>query len=602
MNSSIILLLPFISFISIIMFGSFIGTFGSIIISCLNLFISFLFSIYFFIEYSHSTIFIANLWQWLNINEFPINFNLKYDSLTAVMFIVVTTISSIVHLYSCVYMYTDPFLSRFMSYLSLFTFFMLLLVSSGNLLILFFGWEGVGLCSYLLIGFWYTRSQAGKAATKAFIINKIGDLFFLTGISYIFVTYHSIEFSCISLLSNYYPSEFIDIIAILLFIGAVGKSAQIGLHTWLPDAMEGPTPVSALIHAATMVTAGVFLIIRMSPVLEYSPNILYIIAIWGGITAFISGTIGTVQNDIKKIIAYSTCSQLGYMVLVCGLSFYNVGFFHLFNHAFFKALLFLSAGSIIHLMSNEQDIRKMGGLGSLSPVIYINVLIGSFALAGFPFLAGFFSKDLIIEISNTEYWLNGQFLYWLSSIAAILTMYYSIRLIIFVFLNKFNGFKFIIKNHHKTTIFEILLLGFLGLLSITTGFYFKDVFLGFGTNYFNNSILIIPNIWNQIELEFIPALIKLLPVITGLISFFISFNINYISKNIIYTNQINIWFENCKWFYNEIINIFLVNSTLNLGRIVFEQYEKRFLELQGPLSIINFIRNAIYGFKLNNNK
>jgi len=280
MNSSIILLLPLLSFLSIILFGSFIGTYGSILISCLNLFLSFVLSIYLFFSNSHDLTLITNLWHWLNISEVTVDFSLKYDSLTAVMFIVVTTVSNIVHLYSSIYMYTDPFLSRFMSYLSLFTFFMLLLVSSGNLLILFFGWEGVGLCSYLLIGFWYTRIQAGKAATKAFIINKIGDLFFLTSIAYIFMLYHSIEFSTINLISNYCSEEFIEIIAVLLFIGAIGKSAQIGLHTWLPDAMEGPTPVSALIHAATMVTAGVFLIIRMSSVLEYSPRILYIIAVW----------------------------------------------------------------------------------------------------------------------------------------------------------------------------------------------------------------------------------------------------------------------------------------------------------------------------------
>lgn len=595
MNSTLILILPIISFLSIISFGSYIGTFGSLIISCTNLVLAFIFSIILFWNNSHDVVSSTNLWSWLNISELPIDFTLRYDSLTAIMFLVVTTVASVVHLYSSAYMYTDPFLSRFMSYLSLFTFFMLLLVSSGNLLILFFGWEGVGLCSYLLIGFWYTRAQAGKAATKAFIINKIGDLFLLTGIAYIFMMCHSSEFSSINLIISYYSEEFIEIISVLLFIGAVGKSAQVGLHTWLPDAMEGPTPVSALIHAATMVTAGVFLIIRCSPILEYSPKILYLIAIWGGITALISGTIGTVQNDIKKIIAYSTCSQLGYMVLACGLSFYNVGFFHLFNHAFFKALLFLSAGSVIHLMSNEQDIRKMGGLGSLSPFIYTNVLIGSFALAGFPFLAGFFSKDLIIEVSNTEYWINGQILYWLSSIAAILTMYYSIRLIILVFLDKFNGFKFIAKNHAKVTNLEIILLGFLGFLSIITGFYFKDAFTGFGSNYFNNAILNLANIWSAIELEFIPARIKLMPVLTGVVSFIIAFKLNtQLTKTLVYISQIKVYFENCKWFYNEIINIFLVLPILNTGKTFFEQYEKRVLEFYGPLSIIKAAQDIVF--------
>jgi proton-translocating NADH-quinone oxidoreductase chain L len=594
MNTLIVLILPLLSFLSIAFCGSFIGTFGSMFVSCINIILAWIFSIFFFYYISNDIILVADVWSWININELPIDFSLKYDSLTSIMFIVVTTISSIVHVYSCVYMYTDPFLSRFMSYLSLFTFFMLLLVSSGNLLILFFGWEGVGLCSYLLIGFWYTRLQAGKAATKAFIINKIGDLFFLLGISYIFMLSHSIEFSLISLTSNLYLFEFIEVISFLLFIGAVGKSAQIGLHTWLPDAMEGPTPVSALIHAATMVTAGVFLIIRCSIIIEYAPRVLYIIAIWGGITALISGTIGAVQSDIKKIIAYSTCSQLGYMVLACGLSFYNVGFFHLFNHAFFKALLFLSAGSVIHLMSNEQDIFKMGGLGSLSPFVYINVLIGSFALAGFPFLAGFFSKDLIIELSNTEFWLNGQSSYWLSSIAAILTMYYSIRLLIYVFLDKFSGFKLVIKNHHKITNLEIILLGILGLLSIITGFYFKDLFVGFGSNYFNNSIVNLPNMWSSLELEFIPYYIKIMPVVTGIISLIISFLLNTKYNYAVYSSQLKIYFESCKWFYNELVNIFLSNYTLTIGRVFFEQYEKRVLELYGPLSIVFIIRNVIY--------
>jgi NADH-ubiquinone oxidoreductase chain 5 len=309
----------------------------------------------------------------------------------------------------------------------------------------------------------------------------------------VFLTFHSVDFSVIAPLIPFCPADIIELIAVFLFLGAVGKSAQIGLHTWLPDAMEGPTPVSALIHAATMVTAGVFLVIRCSPIMEYAPSILYVIALWGGVTALISGTIGAVQNDIKKIIAYSTCSQLGYMILACGLSLYNIGFFHLFNHAFFKALLFLSAGSVIHLMSNEQDIRRMGSLGSLSPFVYVNVLIGSFALAGFPFLAGFYSKDLIIEASNTKYWADGQFLYWLVAIAAILTMYYSTRLIYLVFIDDYNGFKVIIQRHVKTTSMEMCILGLLGLLSVLTGYYFKDLFTGVGSSYFNNSIFSLPS-------------------------------------------------------------------------------------------------------------
>lgn len=321
------------------------------ILSVTNICSALFFSILLFINVSFDSAVYLELWSWVSLGEFSIPFSFRYDGLTAVMFLVVTVVSSCVHIYSCVYMYADPFLPRFMSYLSLFTFFMLVLVSSANLLILFLGWEGVGLCSYLLIGFWYTRAQAGKASTKAFLINKIGDLFLLSGISVIFTSFHSLDFSVIGILSAYCPSDILELIACFLLVGAVGKSAQIGLHTWLPDAMEGPTPVSALIHAATMVTAGVFLLIRCSSILEYAPRVLLLIAVWGGITALVSGTIGAVQNDIKKIIAYSTCSQLGYMILACGLSTYSASLFHLLNHAFFKALLFLSAGSVIHLLS-----------------------------------------------------------------------------------------------------------------------------------------------------------------------------------------------------------------------------------------------------------
>lgn len=590
---SLILLLPLISFVSIIIFGSYIGTYGSMIVSCTNLLISFLTAILSFFFISHDYVFSINLWTWIDVVNLPIGFSLRYDSLTAIMFIVVTTVSSVVHLYSCVYMYSDPFLSRFMSYLSLFTFFMFLLVSADNLLVLFMGWEGVGLCSYLLIGFWYTRAQAGKAATKAFIINKIGDLFLLTGIAIIFMLFHTIEFSTLNNLSFQTPENMIELIAFFLFMGAVGKSAQVGLHTWLPDAMEGPTPVSALIHAATMVTAGVFLVIRTSPVLEHAPKILILITIWGGLTAFISGTIGTVQNDIKKIIAYSTCSQLGYMVLACGLSMYNIGFFHLFNHAFFKALLFLSAGSVIHLMSNEQDIRKMGGLAGLTPFTYIQVLIGSLALAGFPFLAGFYSKDLIIESANIKYWINGQFFYWLALIAAILTMYYSTRLLYIVFVDYFAGSKWSIINYLKITNLEIYLLGFLGILSITTGFYFKDAFTGFGSNYFNNSIYSIPSNWSSIDLEFIPVLIKLTPLLLSIIAFIIALLLNKQFADIVYSQSIKTNFEVCKWYYNEILNNYLALPTFNISRYVFDQYEKRVLEQHGPAFIVKLVQKII---------
>lgn len=561
-----VLVFPLFSFLIIASFGRYLGVYGSMLLSVINMCSALLISILLFFVVSFDTAVYMELWNWLLISEFPISFAFRYDGLTAAMFLVVTIVSSCVHMYSCVYMYTDPFLARFMSYLSLFTFFMLVLVSSSNLLVLFLGWEGVGLCSYLLIGFWYTRAQAGKAATKAFLINKVGDLFLLAGISLAFISFHSCDFGVMSTLAPYFPSDLLEIIAVFMLIGAVGKSAQVGLHTWLPDAMEGPTPVSALIHAATMVTAGVFLLIRCSPILEYAPRVLVLIAVWGGITAFVSGTIGAVQNDIKKIIAYSTCSQLGYMVLACGLSAYSSSLFHLLNHAFFKALLFLSAGSIIHILSGEQDIRRMGGLAKLTPFVYINMLIASLALAGFPFLAGFYSKDFIIEAANTKYWVGGQFLYWLAIVSAMLTAVYSFRLLEQVFWSDYTGFKSVITNHVKPTNVEILVLSLLGMLSLLTGYFFKDTFVGFGSNYFNTFIHTLPVGHYYIESEFLPSEIKLIPLMLTVIAF-----------------EVESRFFECKWFYNEVINGYLALPTLVISRHIFEQYEKIMLEQNGPI-------------------
>lgn len=337
------------------------------------------------------------------------------------MLLVVNIVSFLVHLYSTDYMSHDPNIARFMSYISLFTFFMLILITGDNFVLLFLGWEGVGLCSYLLISFWYTRIQANKSAIKALIVNRISDFGLTIGIIIIYSIFKSLNFATVFALTPFFygksffflgfDCDILSVIAGLLFFGACGKSAQIGLHTWLPDAMEGPTPVSALIHAATMVTAGVFLIIKCSPIFEYAPTVLTIITFVGALTAFFSATAGLVQNDIKKVIAYSTCSQLGYMIFACGVSSYHVSLFHLANHAFFKALLFLSAGSIIHSLSNEQDMRKYGGIMNLLPFTSIMLLIGSLSLMGLPFLTGFYSKDLILEIAYSKYTISGTFAY-----------------------------------------------------------------------------------------------------------------------------------------------------------------------------------------------
>ena len=569
-----ILIFPLLSFAIICISGRYLGVYGSMLLSVINMGCALLCSITLFLSVSFNTAMYVELWNWATINEFFLPMGFRYDGLTAIMFLVVTMVSFCVHVYSCVYMYTDPFLTRFMSYLSLFTFFMLVLVSSSNLLVLFLGWEGVGLCSYLLIGFWYTRVQAGKAATKAFLINKVGDLFLLTGVSLVFVIFHSVDFGTVSALAPYFPVDTLEVIAGFLLVGAVGKSAQVGLHTLLPDAMEGPTPVSALIHAATMVTAGVFLLIRSSTILEYTPRILLLIAFWGGVTALVSGTIGSVQNDIKKIIAYSTCSQLGYMVLACGLSSYSASLFHLLNHAFFKALLFLSAGSVIHLLSGEQDIRRMGGLAKLTPFIYINMLVASLALAGFPFLAGFYSKDFIIEGSIAKFWVSNQALYWLVIVSAMLTAVYSFRLLEQVFWSDYNGFKLTIVHHAKITNIEILVLAVLASLSLGTGYCFKDIFIGFGANFFNNFIHNLPTSYNSLESEFLSIEIKIMPLLLTILAV-----------------ELESRFFECKWFYNEAVNSYLTLPTLLLSRHLFEQHEKITLEQNGPLFFISLVVN-----------
>ncbi|KAJ3668691.1 hypothetical protein LUZ61_022845 [Rhynchospora tenuis] len=380
---------------------------------------------------------------------------------TVVMLIVVTSISSLVHLYSISYMSEDPHSPRFMCYLSILTFFMPMLVTGDNSLQLFLGWEGVGLASYLLIHFWFTRLQADKAATKAMLVNRVGDFGLAPGISGRFTLFQTVDFSTIfarasaprnSWISCNMRFNAISLICILLLIGAVGKSAQIGSHTWSPDAMEGPTPVSASIHAATMVTAGVFMIARCSPLFEYPPTALIVITSAGATTSFLAATTGILQNDLKRVIAYSTCSQLGYMIFACGISNYSVSVFHLMNHAFFKALLFLSAGSVIHAMSDEQDMRKMGGLASSFPLTYAMMLIGSLSLIGFPFLTGFYSKDVILELAYTKYTISGNFAFWLGSISVLFTSYYSFRLLFLTFLVPTNSFGRDISRCHDAPI------------------------------------------------------------------------------------------------------------------------------------------------------
>ena len=477
---------------------------------------------------------------------------------------------------------------------------MLILVTGNNFIQLFVGWEGVGLCSYLLINFWYTRLQANKAAIKAMIVNRIGDIGLALSIMVFFVYCQSVDFSIIFSLipllinENFYFCGFyfnvLNLGSFFLFIGAVGKSAQLGLHTWLPDAMEGPTPVSALIHAATMVTAGVFLLARCSPIFEYCTNTLFIVTFVGSLTALFGSTTALVQNDIKKVIAYSTCSQLGYMIFICGLSHYSIGVFHLFNHAFFKALLFLSAGSVIHAMNDEQDFRKMGGLRKLLPFTYCAMVVGSFSLMGFPFLTGFYSKDAILEISFAKYDCLSHFVYFIGSFTAFFTSFYSVRLLFLVFISKTNSYKNIIKKAHEPDFFMYFPFILLLFGSIFFGFFFKDMFIGLGSPFWGNSIFILPHNLFSIEGEFLPSFIKLLPnyfVFGGaFLGWFLYFNSSitlFVLK--LFFNDVYI-FLNKKWFFDKVYNeIFTEIFLYFVFHGSYKVIDKGFLEIWGPRQI-----------------
>jgi proton-translocating NADH-quinone oxidoreductase chain L len=548
------------------------------------------------------------LGSWILVDSLDIKWSFCFDSLTSVMLIVVTFISTLVHLYSTEYMEYDPHLPRFMSYLSLFTFFMLILITANNFLQMFVGWEGVGLSSYLLINFWFTRIQANKAAIKAMLVNRVGDFAILLAIFSIYFVFNTLDYDVIftlvplvlnySVLVGFVKLPLLDLICILLFIGAMGKSAQLGLHTWLPDAMEGPTPVSALIHAATMVTAGVFLLARCSFIFEFSPVALNIVTFIGSMTAFFAATTGLFQNDMKKVIAYSTCSQLGYMIFSCGLSSYEVGIFHLSNHAFFKALLFLGAGSVIHAVNDEQDMRKLGGLQKLLPFSYAIMLIGSLALMGFPFLTGFYSKDIILEVAYAKFTFLSHFAYLLGTLAAFCTAFYSIRLLFLVFLAEPNGNRVIVMNAHEGSwriVFPLFLLSF---FSITIGYLTHDFFIGFGTNFWNESIFILISNYTLVDIEFVNLFYKLLPlfvtILGALFAYSIySFNLNryFLLKNTKFFKKIYSFF-NKKWYFDRIYNEIITQKVLDISYLhTYKNIDRGILELFGPSGIINIINS-----------
>ena len=546
---------------------------------------------------------------WVVSENLSIDWCFCFDSLTLVMLIVVTSVSTAVHVYSIEYMSEDPHLIRFMSYLSLFTFFMLLLISANNFLQMFVGWEGVGLCSYLLINFWFTRIQANKAAIKAMLINRVGDFFLLLSLFSISFVFNSLDYDVVfglaplAIKSNILIGNLevpgLDLICFLLFLGAMGKSAQVGLHTWLPDAMEGPTPVSALIHAATMVTAGVFLIVRCSYFFELSPNTLSFIVFVGSITSFFAATTGLFQNDIKRIIAYSTCSQLGYMVFACGLSSYDLGLFHLSNHAFFKALLFLGAGSVIHAMADEQDIRRMGGLRRILPFSYSVMVIGSLALVGFPFLTGFYSKDAILEVAYAKYTVEGHFSYVLGVLAAFCTSFYSTRLLFLVFLSEPNGSRLVIINAKEGSWLMGLPLFILSILTIVLGFMTRDLFIGFGTHFWGTSIFILPQNYTLVDIEFIPLFYKLLPLLISisgasfayaLYSFGLKLFYRVKTENSSFRALYNFLVK--KWYFDRIYNEIFVQSVLYFSYdFVYKDLDRGLIERMGPLGVIETCSN-----------
>ena len=545
------------------------------------------------------------IFSWINSGEFIVNWAIKIDALSAVMLVVVTLISSIIHFYSIGYMSHDPNKVRFISYLSLFTFSMVTLVTADNFLQLFFGWEGVGLCSYLLIGFWYKKSSANSAAIKAFLVNRVGDFGLAIGIFVIFLFYGSLNYDDVFQLTpklintNVYilnvEFNLITLISIMLLIGAMGKSAQILLHTWLPDAMEGPTPVSALIHAATMVTAGVFLIVRCSPIIEYSQFALNVIAIVGMITAFFAATVALVQNDIKKIIAYSTCSQLGYMFFAAGIGAYNVAIFHLFTHAFFKALLFLGAGCVIHSFKDEQDIRQMGGVWKKIPYTYILMIVGTLALTGFPFLSGYYSKDAIIEFAYLRGNTIGYYVAGVGIFTAFLTAIYSWRLIFKTFHGKYKNKNLSINNIHESPIIMLLTSGALCIGAILSGALFKETFIGTNSiNLWSNSILYLNPIIYHHPPVWLLFLTPMLVILAIPISYYLFIKNEKVLNNFIFKNEFLYKFLLNKWYFDELYEIIFVNPIKRLGLFFWKKGDENTINKYGPDGIVKIVKIMSY--------
>jgi NADH-ubiquinone oxidoreductase chain 5 len=589
-----LIILPLLGSIVAGFFGRKVGVSGAQQITTLSVITTTILAILAFFETGFNNIPVSiSLFRWLDSEWYSIDWGVQFDSLTVSMLIPVLIISSLVHIYSISYMSHDPHNQRFFSYLSLFTFMMIILVTANNYLLMFVGWEGVGVCSYLLVSFWYTRIAANQSSLSAFLTNRVGDAFLTIGMFAILWSLGNLDYATVFSLAPYMNENVITIIGICLLIGAMAKSSQVGLHVWLPMAMEGPTPVSALIHAATMVTAGVYLLMRSSPLLEYSSTLLLMCLWLGAITTVFSSLVGLFQQDIKKVIAYSTMSQLGMMVIAVGLSSYNIALFHLINHAFYKGLLFLGAGAVIHAVADNQDFRKYGGLISFLPLSYSVMLIASLSLVAFPFMTGFYSKDLILESAFGQYSFSGVAVYVIAVIGAVFTTLYSVKVLFLTFLGNPNGSRSAYKHAHEGNIFLNLPLIILALFSIFFGFILKDIFIGLGSNFFaDNSLFIHPVHEILINTEFaLPTIFKLLPLI-----FTVSFTViaiifsEFLPENILRFKLSRLGY-NIYGFFNQrflvefFYNNYITSLILNLGGQTTRILDKGSIELLGPVGI-----------------
>ena len=598
-----IIALPLIASIISGFFGKLIGDRSSEIITSLLVSISAIFSVLVLYEV------VVNQYQeniiiatWISSGSLEVNWSMKIDSLSAVMLVVVTSVSALVHIYSIGYMSHDPHKPRFMAYLSLFTFAMLMLVTADNFIQLFFGWEGVGLCSYFLIGFWFKKESANKAAIKAFVVKRVGDFGFALGIFLIFYLFGTVNYTEVfaeipnitdkNLVFLGITFNAVDLICLLLFIGAMGKSAQILLHTWLPDAMEGPTPVSALIHAATMVTAGVFLVVRCSPIYEYSDLALNIITVVGMSTAFFAATVALVQNDIKKIIAYSTCSQLGYMFFATGVGAYNVAMFHLFTHAFFKALLFLGSGSVIHAFKDEQNINNMGGVWKKLPYTYSLMIIGTLALTGFPFLSGFYSKDAIIEFAYLRGNTTGYYAAGIGIFTAFLTSIYSWRLIFKTFHGEYNNKEIKIDETHESPIVMLIPLVLLSIGAIFAGFLFKELFIGYEglNNFWRDSIFFLKPLSTDHPPLWFLLLTPTLVILSIPLAYYLFLKNRNLPERLANINKPLYQFLLNKWYFDELYDVLFVKPSKKLGLFLWKFFDLKIIDGFGPDGISSMIK------------